>query len=164
MADITKIVEEGAFKLLIDSTTIGHTEDGVEISFGRDNVKEILTHESGNIPVKVIHGGTKIQLKVRALEIDNDHLTYAFPEATMGGSGTTTISQDVGIVLSDTTHTVVVSDSGGTTNKWTFSNMVASPDDAELLYRLGEKWIINLVFRGLWVNSGNRAVFQPTST
>jgi len=159
--DKTTIVENGYFELEIDSNTVGHTEEGCEITFAKGKV-QLFSHESGEVPIKTIHNGTNITLKVKFLEITANELGWVFPEASVAVGGTTTISDHVGTDLTAGAVDINLYDNSG--NKyWAFSNMVPCPDEVVIRNRIGEKWMLDAKFQSHWMDTGTRATYTPVS-
>ncbi len=151
----SSVIVPGPCSVTINSVQIGHTEENVEIIM-EESTNPVFSHESRDVPLAVSKSPTPIRIKIRALEIKQETLNLAFPEAsTVVTAGLTTVTQDVYTELSGVTVVVHPESEGAATARdFTLNNAVAVGAPINQTWGRDDKLMLNLEFQRMLVDSG----------
>ena len=90
MADITN-VQVGVCSVTFNGLDLGHTKDGVEVSY-EPEYHDVAVDKYGNTQVQKILIGEKLSAKVALAEFTIANLRNAMPKATFAGAANTRVT------------------------------------------------------------------------
>ena len=153
MADISKVAI-GACQVTFGGVDLGHTLDGVELSFERE-FEDLTVDQYGSTPVNKALTGQKVMAKMKLAEIDVNRLNSAIPE------GSHAVATDERLGLGNQSGYLLRADAkelqlrplknvaSGDDNDDVVIYKAVSVENVTLNYKVDEQRVIEVTFEGL---------------